>query len=109
MLVLIDGERLFYSKGIPLELDLLQVYILCHTLFSSTFVNEELSLDMYISLVKMTISFVRELCFGLLCQWNLVHVLMYMRKEEFHHHFPVNPRQLTPIKMAVLGVKTNFL
>ena len=83
----------------------LQVYILWDTLFSSTFVNEE-----WIWLC--TLAWWRRLSqlpgrsvlgFFALHWWNLVQTAAcalahHMHKEEFHHHFPFSPRQLTPVK-----------
>ena len=36
-------------------------------------------------------------------------VLMCMHKEEFHHHFSFNLRQLMLIKTADLPLKTNII
>ena len=66
-----------------------------------------MNLAMYIGLVKKTVSVARELRFGLLRWWNLVQMAscampMRMHKEEFHHHFPFNLRQLTLVKTGIL-------
>ena len=37
-----------------------------------------------------------------------MHMPMRMCKEEFHHCFLFNPRQLTPVKTVVLPINTNF-
>ena len=62
----------------PLELVSLRDYTLHDTLLSSTFVNEE-----WIWLCMLAwwrrLSVAREVCFGLLCRWNLVQMAASLR------------------------------
>ena len=59
---------------------------------------------MYIGLVKETICVAREAFFQAPRRWNLVQMAasLRMHKDEFHHHFPFNSGQLTPVKTAPL-------
>ena len=103
----IDLFRFIFQRLPPLELVLLQDYNLRDTLFSSNFVNEEkfgqvhwLGEGGYLCLPVR--SFFGLLADGIYCKWQPRHMLMRMHKEKFHHHFPLNSRQLMPEKMVAV-------
>ena len=104
---------ILFQRFPPLEFDSLQVYILRDTLFSSTFVNEELIW------LRRLAWWRRRSVFYLGCQGGFFWAL---RRRNFfqmaacasaHAHAQGEvspyPRQLTPIKTAVFAINTSVL